>query len=295
MNKVPLYQFRPPKLDAIPLEVVRLEALPGLATRPVPRRYTFYAMFWVSGGSGTHYLDFVGDEIRPNSLHFVGPGQVHYWDIEDKIQGYAVLFESSLLLEPSGKQLLEEINFFHTMNGLSVLYLSESDAGWFQYAFEQLEQDYVSQQFARSLSIVAQLQLLLVKAQRLAVVDVVARHVVSAENQLTYGYISLVEQHAIAQHKVEWYAAELAVTAAHLSKSVKSVLGTTASVLIRNRIILEAKRLLVHTNLTVAEIATRLNFKDVSYFGRYFKRETQQTPRTFRTKFPKKYQNQTIE
>ena len=178
---MPLYQFRPPKLEAIPLEVVRIEALPKIARMPVPHRQAFYGVFWVTAGSGTHFLDFVGDEIRPNSLHFVGPGQVHYWQIETELRGYAILFESSLFLEQAGRRLLEQINFFHTINGLSVLYSSGTDADWFQTMFEQIEQEYTQQQFARSLSIVSRLQLLLIYAQRLAVEAEGISEVVSAD------------------------------------------------------------------------------------------------------------------
>ncbi len=291
MDKVPLLQFRPHETDTISLEVVRIEAMPQIAKRPVPHRHTFYVLFWVTAGSGTHYLDFVGDEIRPNSLHFVGPGQVHYWDIKDDLQGYAVLFEPSLFLESSDTRLLEQINFFHTINGLSVLYPTSTESDWFHTTFKQLEEEYQQRQFARPLSIVLLLQLLLIRSQRLAEEVGEIGGGISAEKQLAQRFVSLVEKHAIAQHKVEWYAAELAVTVAHLSKSIKSAVGMTAGRLLRNRIVLEAQRLLVHTDLTAAEVSAQLNFEDASYFGRFFKRETQQTPRAFRTGFPTKYQN----
>lgn len=291
MNKIPLYQFRPVQHDMIPLEIIRIEAMPKIARMPVPHRQSFYAIFWVTAGSGTHYLDFVGDEIRPNSLHFVGPGQIHYWDIEDAVKGYAVLFEPALFLEKIDQHLLEQLNFFRTINGLSALYPFAPDAASFQNILEQLEQEYTQRQFARSVAIKSQLRLLLIEAQRLAVTLHVVQEAISAEKRLANRYIQLVEQNAITQHKVKWYADQMAVTVAHLSKSIKGALGMTAGTLLQNRIVLEAQRLLVHTDLTVAEIATRLNFEDASYFGRYFKRKTQQTPRAFRIQFPTKYQN----
>ena len=294
MKKVPLRRFRSSHLDVIPLEVVRIDVMPKIAWRPIPHRQTFYAIFWVTAGNGTHYLDFVGDEIRPNSLHFVGPGQVHYWELETDLQGYAALFESSLFLEKGERRLLEQINFFHTINGQSVLHPSGADVDWFQNTFELLEKEYTQRQFARPLSLVARVQLLLIYAQRLAVEAEEISEVISADKLLAHRYVNLVEKHAIAQHKVEWYASEMAVTVAHLSKSIKSALGMTAGTLLRNRIVLEAQRLLVHTDLMVAEIAAQLNFEDASYFGRFFKRETDQTPRSFRTQFPTKYQNEPI-
>ncbi len=282
---MPLLPFSPPVEDSMPLEVKRIESLPPHATQPNPHRHAFYVIFWVTAGSGTHYLDFVGDEIRPNSLHFVGPGQVHYWDVTDDIQGFVVVFESSLFLEKGDQHLIEQLSFFHSINGLSALNPSAPNVSFFQDIFERLEQEYQHDHFARPFAVLAWLRILLIEAQRLAVGRGIAAVEISAEKQLATRYIQLVEQNAVAHHKVDWYARQLAVTVAHLSKSVKRAIGMTAGELLRNRIVLEAKRLLVHTNETAAAIALQLNFEDASYFGRFFKRETGQTPHQFRTTF----------
>jgi len=68
-------------------------------------------------------------------------------------------------------------------------------------------------------------------------------------------------------------------------------MGVSAGALVRQRRILEAKRLLVHTDMTVSEIAYALNYADPSYFGRFFKRETNLTSSGFRQQFKRKYQN----
>ena len=86
-------------------------------------------------------------------------------------------------------------------------------------------------------------------------------------------------------------AGALGVTVAHLTTMVRQVMGVSAGTLLRQRRVLEAKRLLVHTDLTIAEIAFALSFADPSYFGRFFKRETKSTPRQFREEFKRKYQN----
>jgi len=292
MNKVPLLSFTPATENMIPVEVKRIEALPTHATRPNPHRLAFYVVFWVTAGSGTHYLDFVGNEIRPNSLHFVRPGQVHYWDIEEEIKGFVIVFESDFLLEKSDQQLLEQLKFFQTINGVSVLYPSTPDVAWFQNMFERLLQEYSQARFAHTFALSSWLRILLIEAQRLVVAHTATPDVISAEKQLANRYIQLVERHAIEEHKVEWYADQLAITVAHLSKSIKNGLGITAGMLLRERIVLEAKRLLVHTDETAAAIALQLNFENASYFGRFFKRHTGQTPRQFRTQIPTKYQNQ---
>ena len=294
MEKMRLLQFVPSAEGSPPFEIMRIEAMPKIALRPIPHRHTFYVMFWVTEGSGTHYLDFVGDEILPNSLHFVGPGQVHYWDVEEQVKGDVILFESALFLEHGDQQLLEEVSCFRTINGLSVLNPPTEGAEAIDYIVDRLEQEYEQDQFARSLSILAWLRLLMIESQRLAAEGEMVGGRISAERLLTNRYMTLVEENAITQHKVEWYADELAVTVAHLSKSVKNAQGITAGSLLRNRLVLEAKRLLVHTDETAAAIALRLNFEDASYFGRFFKRETKLTPRQFRTQLPTQHQTQPV-
>lgn len=290
MNNVPLLPFSPPVEESMPLEVKRIESLPKFATQPQAHRHAFYVIFWVTAGSGAHYLDFVGDEVRPNSLHFVGPGQVHYWDVDGDLQGYVIVFEPTLFLATSDRQLIDQLSFFRSINGQSVLNPPAPNVPFLQQIVERLEQEYQQDQFARPFAILAWLRILLIESHRLAVARDEVEMEISAEKQLANRYIQLVEKNAIQQHKVAWYANQLAVTVSYLSKSVKRALGITAGELLRNRILLEAKRLLVHTNETAAAIALQLCFEDASYFGRFFKRETQQTPRQFRAHFPIKYQ-----
>ncbi len=288
MNKVPLRLFRSPAPDVLPIEIARMQDLPQIAWRPQAHRQAFYSLFWVQSGAGSHHRDFVGDDVQPGSLHFVGPGQVHYWELTQSLTGYVAIISPEFELE---LDVLAQVNFFRTINGVSMINPAAEEAAWFDAAFAALHTEYRSNSFGRTPSIVAWLQLILVRAQRLAEPATDPQTTVTAEQQLAYRYTELVEQYAIQHHKVDWYAAELAVTVGHLSKSIKSALGTTAGDLLRHRIVLEAKRLLVHTSDPVADIARQLNFEDPSYFGRFFKREATVTPRVFRTQFPTKYQN----
>ncbi len=294
MNKVPLLPFSPAQENALPLEVKRIESLPASATQPAPHRHAFFVIFWVTAGSGTHFLDFAGDEIQPNSLHFVGPGQVHYWDLTSELQGEVIVFESSLFLEKEDWQLLNQLSFFRTIQGVSVLNPSGPEAVLLQHIIEQLKKEVQQRAFAHASASLSWLRILLIEAQRLAAAQMVTESAISAESLLATRFIQLVEENAIPHHTVEWHANQLGVTVAHLSKSVKSALGMTAGELLRRRILLEAKRLLVHTNEPASAIAHQLHFKDASYFGRFFKRETNQTPRQFRTQFQSKYQNSAI-
>ena len=81
------------------------------------------------------------------------------------------------------------------------------------------------------------------------------------------------------------YADLMNITANHLNAFVQDMLGKTAGEVIRDRVLLEAKRLLTNADMTIAEIGYHLNFKDNAYFNRFFKKYTGQTPETFRKQF----------
>jgi AraC-like DNA-binding protein len=81
----------------------------------------------------------------------------------------------------------------------------------------------------------------------------------------------------------------LGVTTSHLSDSMRLETGLTAGELIRARLILEAKRLLLHSELTIAEIGYELGFGDPSYFSRFVRREIKTSPAEFRDRIREKY------
>jgi AraC-like DNA-binding protein len=85
-----------------------------------------------------------------------------------------------------------------------------------------------------------------------------------------------------SEHSVETYADTLGVSPGHLRDIVRATTGLTPGQMIRDRLIIEAKRLLLYSEMTVAEIGYALSFDDPSYFGRFFKRETKKSPKQFR-------------
>jgi AraC-like DNA-binding protein len=86
------------------------------------------------------------------------------------------------------------------------------------------------------------------------------------------------------------YAQALGVTTSHLNESLRLETGLTAGDLIRTRRILEAKRLLLHSELTMAEIGYELGFEDPSYFSRFIRRELKTSPGELRSLIRQKYQ-----
>jgi AraC-like DNA-binding protein len=98
-------------------------------------------------------------------------------------------------------------------------------------------------------------------------------------------FSKLVEQHYKTHHTVADYAEMLFLTPKNLSKKIGLLSKDTPNDIIKNRIILESKRLLAHTAMTVKEIAFSLNYEDDAYFIRFFTKNTGISPLSFRKQF----------
>ncbi len=97
-------------------------------------------------------------------------------------------------------------------------------------------------------------------------------------------FVELVEKHHNKERTMGFYADKLCITPKYLSQIVKNVSGYSAPDIINRYVILEAKHLLRHTDLSVKEIADQLNFPNQSFFHKYFKAHTGCTPISYRQK-----------
>ena len=123
-------------------------------------------------------------------------------------------------------------------------------------------------------------------------VSIVAESIIAADLQHEGGnprhiemalrFCNLVKSNVAASRSPSHYARELNVSPVYLNEIIKTTLGTSASAYIKNELMLQAKRLLIHTNLTIKEISCRLGMEDHAYFSRLFSRMTGVSPSLFR-------------
>lgn len=247
-----------------------------------PHRHDFYEILFLTQGSGIHTIDFQEYQVKPNSVFFLSPGQIHSLQLSQDIQGYIFVFTSEFyLLNKQDKNKLLELPFFYNIaNSYRPLYLDNSDASpivdFFKKAIDENDKNMDdSPDFIRSI-----LDILLITFSRLYPVD--SNEKSKKSNLLVKRFKQLIEEKFHENKSVKEYADLLAVTPNHLSETVKTLTGRTSTDLINDKMILEVKRMLMHTDLTVSEVAYQLNFADQSYFSRYFKKNTGLTPIEFR-------------
>jgi AraC-like DNA-binding protein len=98
-------------------------------------------------------------------------------------------------------------------------------------------------------------------------------------------FIQLVENNFSKHHDVASYANMLNISAKALNKRICKYQKCTPNEIIKKRIIMEAKRLLIYTHLSVKEIGYKLGYDDPSYFIRFFSKQVKIAPKTFRIHF----------
>ena len=104
----------------------------------------------------------------------------------------------------------------------------------------------------------------------------------SKSEQLCRSFMQLVTQHYNQTRNVSWYAQQLNITHAHLCTVIKQITGKTCADVIASMVIMDAKSQLKSTKLTIQAIADSLNFANISFFGKYFKRYVGISPMEYR-------------
>ncbi|MDZ4714805.1 MAG: helix-turn-helix transcriptional regulator [Cytophagales bacterium] len=243
-------------------------------------RHHFYTFILVTGGGGSHAIDFQKHDLVPGRLFLIGPGQVHAWIEFRKVKGFVVLFTDTYMALSKGRKMMSAWPLFRP-NQESYYDLSAKELTRWTEEFLYIEEEVSrADEFTRDATFYS-LSSLLVRATRLSLGKLGKRQ--PAGHDFLFAFQELIEENYLKWKTPRKYAEKMNMTANYLNTLCKKKSGKSAGELIRQRILLEAKRLLAHTSLSVAEIAFQMDFQDNSYFGRFFKKYVGMTPEKFRT------------
>lgn len=229
----------------------------------------YYEIILLTQGAGYHTIDDEVYEVITPLFHILKPGQVHCWDFSQIPKGYVLMVREDFFRNFRGlKEKLYELP--------PEIKLTESQP--YPSLYEQCYQEY--QQYPRRLdTLEAYLNLIIVKLHhQMGEQPAVA----SPTRQTLYAFKKLVDQHFTEYRQVNQYADLLNLTTTRLNQACQRSVGKSAQAIIKERVILEAKNLLYHTDKTVVEVAYDLRFSDASNFVKFFKAHTTLTPQQYR-------------
>ncbi|MBX3018144.1 MAG: helix-turn-helix domain-containing protein [Bdellovibrionaceae bacterium] len=240
---------------------------------PFPHRHAFVQLCWISRGRGWHEIDFVRYPVARHTLFVMKPGQVHDWKMSRDTRGVLVEFDAGAFASDPRADLLAAI--LRAPDRLMI-----ADPARLDELLDLMRTEFARKEAYYELALEAELRALLIFIAREAPAPTRA----AAGNDLARKFQALVEKNYAVEHRVEDYARRLGLTAKALTMRLTRTLRQSPRKIIQDRVLLEAKRLLTLTDLSVGEVARELGLEDANYFTRLFRAKLNLTPSEFRAR-----------
>ncbi len=248
-----------------------------------PHKHDFYLVVLFTQGKGKHEVDFQTFKVEKGALFVLKPGQMHYWDLSDDIDGY-VFFHSREFFDKGFISLsIKDFHFYNSYQVKTYFKLKENQLRKISFLMNELVNEYTNQDYFKWQKIHSLIVCVYIEISR-------ENSTLESTKNQTYlnklrQFEDLIEQNFRVTKFVKDYASNLNITEKHLNRVTKSCIGKTSTQLISERIILETKRMLIYSKLNVTQIGEELGYFDTSYFVRFFKKNTGFTPLAFLTKY----------
>lgn len=253
----------------------------------LPHRDNYYNIFWYQKGSATHLVDFKPIQIRENSLLFVNKNRVQTLDSTADYDGKFLLFTEAFFDKyPEDIKYLRNNILFNDLLEEPVLNIegNSSIISVFQDIETELAKSNDEVQYHILHNLLHNLLLLSERERRKNGFNQIEKGI---DLDKTIEFRNILENKFRSIKTVSGYASVMSISERKLNKALTAVLGKTAKELIDERIILEAKRMLAHTNYSIKEIGFELGFDEPTNFVKYFRKQEGKTPVEFRIFFQK--------
>lgn len=245
----------------------------------LPHKHDFYLIMIVTGGTGWHEIDFTRHEVQKGSVFMMQPGQMHYWKLSDDISGYVFFHSPTFYNEGYTMANIQNFDFFKSFQSSPSLKLSKQQLTKLCIWMEEIIQEYTNPNKYVFEKVHALINIIYIELSRNYI-----KHDVSTKQSYLHKlheFELLIENNFKKNKSASSYATQLNISEKHLNRITRECLNKTSTQLITDRIILEAKRLLIQTKLNVSQIGYELGYVDNSYFVRLFKKHTKETPLLF--------------
>jgi AraC family transcriptional regulator, transcriptional activator of pobA len=260
----------------------------NLCNRVIPyNRRDFYKVSLIVGTGNLNYAD-KAIEINKNAMLFSNPNVPYSWEpISKKQEGFFCLFTNEFITNNRNINLIEHPLF--KVGGEPVYFIDEEQTKALSYIFEKMLDEIKTDYIYKYDLLRNYLDIIIHEALKLQPADTYYKHI-NASSRITSLFIELLERQFpidspenILQLKSPTdFAQNLSLHVNHLNRAVKEVTGKTTTTHIADRIVKEAKALLVHTDWNVSEIAYSLGFEYPTYFNNFFKKHTELSPKSLR-------------
>jgi AraC-like DNA-binding protein len=281
------YKFK--NESKLQLEVVPLEVLTKINKEllVIPHRTDFYHAFLFENCSPTHFVDFSPVKSKPYTLLFLSKDRVHQFDKKLNYKGHVLIFtESFFCTSNADTKFLRSTILFNDLVDKPNIQLSKSSFRRFNNICKEIEEEIKSGASQSKYDILKNLlHNFLLLADREKRKQGFSELKKGPDSDYVLAFKDMVDKHFVSLKNVAAYSAKLFVSEKRLGQATSKVLGKTPKEIIDDRVLLEAKRLLVHGNQSIKEICFQLGFEETTNFIKYFRKHTHKTPVEFRESY----------
>lgn len=261
------------KSFSLAFEIQTLEASPFSKTHRNHQSLTqdCYEIVWLKKGSGKFRIDLQTQQIFENNVVLLSPGQHYMFEPVEAVEGYSIRFSQDFLCL-AGR---ETSNSFHSAKHMCetifpVVQLDNLAQTEIELIVLNMIKEYSNFFKSRTEALQGLLKILMIHLSRkIEIADNFP--VSSSNNELLKKFMLLLDKNFINKKMVNDYANDLAVSPNYLNEVIKKGTGFPASYHIQKRIILEAKRLALNSEINMKEIAYKLGYADMAHFSKFFK------------------------
>ena len=296
LEKIPIYELPFGEDEKLGFKIYRVQ---GSEIRrrdyphktELPHKHNYYEMCFFTDGSGEHEIDFRTHPIVSPAIHFLRPGQVHLIKRGQNYKGYLVVFSEEFYnLRLRNIEIIPGYPLVAQLQDGPILNLDGKTYAEFVQLIQNIENEMQEGDGDSEEIVVSYLKIFFLKLrQNFSKLVTTKNKATGLMKKTVYRFNQLVDEYYDQIHQVKEYAELTGESPVQLNRAIKEVTGKTASEIIIERLILEAKRLLLYSDLSNKEIAYKLGYEDPSYFARIFRKRTGTTPTAFRDKMNAKY------
>jgi AraC family transcriptional activator of pobA len=271
------------------LDIQKFEEIPNLIQDSAgsPFRLNAFVIGFVTGGNFKLSISNEAYDISANQLYFTSPWHIRQYSNVRDWKGYILFFTPDFIFQyPQGEYIFREFRFFHTENGMVV----HPDQAKQELLRSHLDNMYVLLRSGHPEKMKMLFHYINIFLYECKAAFSQNNPQTSTKDTTLNNFLHSLNNYFIELNKgnmdkaltLKYVANEMHLHPTYLSNLLKQQTGKTAAQLVRERLVLEAQSLLKNTDMTVAEVAYYLHFKDNSNFAKFFRHQVGVSPSDYR-------------
>ena len=242
-------------------------------------RIDFHVVMLFDDGPVHHMIDFAEYEVTSGDLLWIRPGQVHRFSPTSEYRGTVLTMQPGFL-----PRATVEAAGLYRYDLPPLLHPDEPRSAGLRAALAQLQREYEDTTLPPSLHVSVLRHTLTALLLRLAHLAASSAEATRQWSDTTFTlFREAVEKGFATNHSVSAYADALGYSRRTLVRAVRAATGETPKGFIDKRVVLEAKRLLAHTDMPIGRVGAAVGFPDAANFSKFFQQHTEMTPAGFRS------------